>query len=37
MKSVVDITKNGRRINNKMKAFADDFGVNQGIHLLKVK
>ncbi|QTA37559.1 IS21 family transposase [Thermosipho ferrireducens] len=26
MKSVVDITENGRKINNKMKAFAKDFG-----------
>ncbi|APT73073.1 hypothetical protein BG95_08635 [Thermosipho sp. 1063] len=26
MKSVVDITESGRKINNKMKAFAADFG-----------
>lgn len=26
MKTVVDITKDGRKINSKLKAFADDFG-----------
>ena len=26
MKNVVDITKDGRKINIKLKAFADDFG-----------
>ncbi|WP_277601303.1 hypothetical protein [Marinitoga sp. 38H-ov] len=40
MRTVVDITENGRRINNKMKAFAKDFGFKIKLckfHILKEK